>query len=62
MNKFLFVATKRSGSAESAGDLCINKMDFGGNFISYMHLNGFGHGVAFAALGPARGVGPQGWS
>ncbi|MFE9773642.1 teichoic acid biosynthesis protein C [Streptomyces sp. NPDC005931] len=50
VNKFLFVATKRSGSDESAGDLCINKMDFDGNYLSYMHLNGFGHGVAFAAL------------
>ncbi|MER5570458.1 teichoic acid biosynthesis protein C [Streptomyces goshikiensis] len=49
-NKYLFVATKRSGSSESDGDLCINKMDFDGNYLSYMHLDGFGHGVAFAAL------------
>ena len=56
VNKFLFVATKRSGSAESAGDLCINKMDFDGNYISYMHLNGFGHGVAFAALPSGSGT------
>lgn len=49
-NKFLFVATKRSGSTEADGDLCINKMDFDGNYLSYMHLDGFGHGVAFAAL------------
>ncbi|MFF9011548.1 teichoic acid biosynthesis protein C [Streptomyces sp. NPDC014870] len=49
-NKFLFVATKRTGSTEADGDLCINKMDFDGNYLSYMHLNGFGHGVAFAAL------------
>ncbi|MFF4262716.1 phage baseplate protein [Streptomyces virginiae] len=55
-NKFLFVATKRSGSAESDGDLCINKMDFDGNFISYMHLDGFGHGVAFAALPSGSGT------
>ncbi|MFF8837643.1 teichoic acid biosynthesis protein C [Streptomyces sp. NPDC015130] len=56
VNKFLFVATKRSGSPESAGDLCINKMDFDGNYISYMHLNGFGHGVAFAALPDGSGT------
>ncbi|MEU5522799.1 teichoic acid biosynthesis protein C [Streptomyces sp. NPDC093250] len=56
VNKFLFVATKRSGSAESAGDLCINKMDFDGNYLSYMHLNGFGHGVAFAALPSGSGT------
>ncbi|MCX4718993.1 teichoic acid biosynthesis protein C [Streptomyces virginiae] len=55
-NKFLFVATKRSGSEESDGDLCINKMDFDGNFISYMHLDGFGHGVAFAALPSGSGT------
>ncbi|MGW2020179.1 phage baseplate protein [Streptomyces sp. NPDC001927] len=56
VNKFLFVATKRSGSPESAGDLCINKMDFDGNYLSYMHLNGFGHGVAFAALPDGSGT------
>ncbi|MGW0086472.1 phage baseplate protein [Streptomyces sp. NPDC003393] len=47
VNKRLFVAAKRAGSAESAGDLCISHLDFHGNYISYMHLNGFGHGVAF---------------
>ncbi|MET9693168.1 teichoic acid biosynthesis protein C [Streptomyces sp. NPDC006514] len=56
VNKFLFVATKRSGSDESDGDLCINKMDFDGNYLSYMHLNGFGHGVAFAALPSGSGT------
>jgi hypothetical protein len=59
VNKYLFVATKRDGSPESAGDLCINKMDFDGNYISYMHLNGFGHGVAFAAL--PKGSGTELW-
>ncbi|MFF9778666.1 teichoic acid biosynthesis protein C [Streptomyces sp. NPDC013978] len=58
-NKFLFVATKRSGSTEADGDLCINKMDFDGNYLSYMHLNGFGHGVAFAAL--PRGSSTELW-
>ncbi|MEU6215478.1 teichoic acid biosynthesis protein C [Streptomyces sp. NPDC047023] len=55
-NKFLYVATKRSGSAESDGDLCINKMDFDGNYLSYMHLDGFGHGVAFAAVPDGSGT------
>ncbi|MGW2780270.1 phage baseplate protein [Streptomyces populi] len=56
VNKFLFVATKRSGSTELDGDLCINKMDFDGNYISYMHLDGFGHGVSFAALPSGSGT------
>jgi hypothetical protein len=47
VNKRLFVAAKRLDSPESAGDLCISELDFAGNYISYMHLNGFGHGVAF---------------
>ncbi|WP_243766292.1 hypothetical protein [Streptomyces sp. GC420] len=47
VNKRLFVAAKRAGSAEEAGDLCISRLDFAGNYVSYMHLNGFGHGVAF---------------
>ena len=55
VNKRLFVAAKRSGSAEEAGDLCISELDFAGNYVSYMHLNGFGHGVAF-------GVRPSGSS
>ncbi|WP_406835394.1 teichoic acid biosynthesis protein C [Streptomyces sp. AHU1] len=55
-NKFLFVATKRTGSTETDGDLCINKMDFDGNYISYMHLDGFGHGVAFAAVPSGSGT------
>ncbi|MFF9625664.1 teichoic acid biosynthesis protein C [Streptomyces griseosporeus] len=55
VNKRLFVAAKRSGSTEEAGDLCISHLDFQGNYVSYMHLNGFGHGVAF-------GVSPSGTS
>jgi hypothetical protein len=55
VNKRLFVAAKRSGSEESDGDLCISQLDFQGNYVSYMHLNGFGHGVAF-------GVTPSGTS
>ncbi|MFJ7947754.1 teichoic acid biosynthesis protein C [Streptomyces sp. NPDC096354] len=47
VNKRLFVAAKRTGSTEEAGDLCISHLDFDGNYVSYMHLNGFGHGVAF---------------
>ncbi|WP_030682861.1 hypothetical protein [Streptomyces sp. NRRL B-1347] len=47
VNKRLFVAAKRYGSAEEAGDLCVSELDFAGNYVSYMHLNGFGHGVAF---------------
>ncbi|MFF1732843.1 teichoic acid biosynthesis protein C [Streptomyces sp. NPDC058247] len=55
VNKRLFVAAKRLDSPESAGDLCISELDFAGNYVSYMHLNGFGHGVAFGirAIGSA---------
>ncbi|MFD7322670.1 teichoic acid biosynthesis protein C [Streptomyces sp. NPDC059875] len=56
VNKYLFIATKRDGSPESAGDLCINKMDFQGNYLSYMHLDGFGHGVAFGAVPSGTGT------
>ncbi|MDX3691521.1 teichoic acid biosynthesis protein C [Streptomyces europaeiscabiei] len=55
VNKRLFVAAKRADSPESAGDLCISQLDLHGNYVSYMHLNGFGHGVAF-------GVRPSGTS
>ncbi|MFF3849320.1 teichoic acid biosynthesis protein C [Streptomyces sp. NPDC002328] len=47
VNKRLFVAAKRSGSVDADGDLCISELDFDGNYVSYMHLDGFGHGVAF---------------
>ncbi|WNM31408.1 teichoic acid biosynthesis protein C [Streptomyces sp. Li-HN-5-11] len=47
VNKRLFVAAKRAGSSESAGDLCISHLDFHGKYVSHMHLNGFGHGVSF---------------
>ncbi|MGV4984598.1 phage baseplate protein [Streptomyces sp. NPDC001709] len=56
-NKRLFVAAKRSGSPESAGDLCISQLDFHGNYKSYMHLNGFGHGVSFGV----RAIGGASW-
>ncbi|MEV5238397.1 teichoic acid biosynthesis protein C [Streptomyces cinnamoneus] len=51
VNRRLFVAQRRNGSAESAGDLCISQLDFAGNYVGYMHLTGFGHGVAFGAQG-----------
>ncbi|MER5182087.1 teichoic acid biosynthesis protein C [Streptomyces sp. NPDC002896] len=51
VNRRLFVAQRRDGSAETAGDLCITQLDFDGNYIGYMHLTGFGHGVAFGAQG-----------
>ncbi|ARP73765.1 teichoic acid biosynthesis protein C [Streptomyces pluripotens] len=53
INKRLFVAQRRNGTDTKAGDLCITQLDFAGNYVSYMHLSGFGHGVAF-------GVEPRG--
>lgn len=49
VNRHLFVAQRRDGSDETAGDLCITQLDFEGNYVGYMHLEGFGHGVSFAA-------------
>ncbi|KAJ5467791.1 hypothetical protein N7475_005543 [Penicillium sp. IBT 31633x] len=46
-NRRLFVAQRRDGSSETAGDLCITQLDFDGNYVGYMHLTGFGHGVSF---------------
>ncbi|MBA4861822.1 teichoic acid biosynthesis protein C [Streptomyces sp. PSKA54] len=51
VNRRLFVAQRRDGTAETAGDLCITQLDFEGNYLGYMHLTGFGHGVAFGAQG-----------
>ncbi|KAJ5550819.1 hypothetical protein N7535_001241 [Penicillium sp. DV-2018c] len=54
-NRRLFVAQRRDGSSETAGDLCITQLDFDGNYVGYMHLTGFGHGVSFGvqAVGSA---------
>ena len=48
-NRRLFVAQRKDGSATDAGHLCITQLDFSGKYIGHMHLNGFGHGVAFGA-------------
>lgn len=53
VNKRLFVAQRRNGSDEKSGDLCITELDLAGNYVSAMHLKGFGHGVSF-------GVEPRG--
>ncbi|MFF3767630.1 teichoic acid biosynthesis protein C [Streptomyces sp. NPDC001922] len=48
VNKRLFVAQLRNGSGQDElGNLCVTQLDFAGNQVSYMHLSGFGHGVAF---------------
>ncbi|GAB1216555.1 hypothetical protein ATERTT37_005771 [Aspergillus terreus] len=49
VNHRLFVAQRRDGSSETAGDLCITQLDFHGNIVGSMDLIGFGHGVSFAA-------------
>ncbi|KAJ5294228.1 hypothetical protein PENANT_c028G07517 [Penicillium antarcticum] len=50
-NRRLFVAQRRDGSSETSGDLCITQLDFDGNYLGYMYLTGFGHGVSFGAQG-----------
>jgi hypothetical protein len=48
-NARLFVAQRRDGAAENAGNLCITQLDFKGNELGHMYLTGFGHGVSFGA-------------
>lgn len=50
VNRRLFVAQLRNGAASAdAGDLCVTQLDFAGNQIAHMFLNGFGHGVSIGA-------------
>ncbi|KXX76156.1 putative major teichoic acid biosynthesis protein C [Madurella mycetomatis] len=49
VNRRLFVAQRRNGADASSGNLCITQLDFSGKQVGYMHLKGFGHGVAFGA-------------
>ncbi|MBB1254992.1 phage baseplate protein [Streptomyces alkaliterrae] len=51
VNRRLFVAQLRGGQDGKLGNLCITRLDFSGNRLGWMHLNGFGHGVSFAAQG-----------
>lgn len=44
VNRRLFVAQIQNGS--SGDDLCINQLDFDGNRVGAMHLDGAGHGVS----------------
>ncbi|KAK3316975.1 hypothetical protein B0H66DRAFT_562506 [Apodospora peruviana] len=50
-NRRLFVSQRRNGASDTSGDLCITQLDFSGNYVGYMHLTGFGHGIAFGAQG-----------
>ncbi|APU14369.1 MULTISPECIES: teichoic acid biosynthesis protein C [Actinoalloteichus] len=47
VNRRLFVAQRRDGSASGAGSLCISRLDFSGRLLGHMYLTGFGHGVSF---------------
>jgi hypothetical protein len=49
VNRRLFVAQRRNGTPTGDGDLCVTQLDFSGNELGHMYLNGFGHGVSFAA-------------
>jgi hypothetical protein len=53
VNRRLFVAQLQNGS--SGDDLCVNQLDFAGNRVGAMHLNGAGHGVSIGveAVGTA---------
>jgi hypothetical protein len=53
VNRRLFVAQLQNGT--SGDDLCVNQLDFAGNRVASMHLNGAGHGVSIGveAVGSA---------
>lgn len=51
VNRRIFVVQRRDGTDSALGHLCVTRLDYAGNRLGYMHLNGFGHGVAFAAQG-----------
>ncbi|CAG7645961.1 hypothetical protein PAESOLCIP111_05062 [Paenibacillus solanacearum] len=46
-----------AATRSSNGDLCITKLDFAGNIISYMFVKGAGHGVS---IGVEPGIGQNG--
>ncbi|MEP9385331.1 hypothetical protein [Nocardioides sp. KR10-350] len=49
-NRRLFVAQlqpNKTRDADAHGDLCINELDFHGNWRGHMHINDCGHGVSF---------------
>jgi hypothetical protein len=46
-----------AAARKTNGDLCITKLDFAGNIISYMYVLGAGHGVS---IGVEPGVGQSG--
>ncbi|KAJ5514347.1 hypothetical protein N7463_003899 [Penicillium fimorum] len=46
-NRRLFVTQRRDGASATSGDLCITQLDFNGEYVGYMHLTSFGHGVSF---------------
>lgn len=48
-NRRLFVIQRKDGAATDSGHLSVTQLDFSGKYLGYMHLNGFGHGVAFGA-------------
>lgn len=54
VNRRLFVAQRRNKSDEKSGDLVITELDFKGNYVSHMALDGFGHGVSFGAEGVGK--------
>ena len=50
-NQRLFTMQRRDGTDSALGHLCVTQLDLAGARVGHMHLNGFGHGVAFAAQG-----------
>jgi len=53
VNRRLFIVQAQNGT--SGDDLCVNQVDFAGNRVGAMHLNGAGHGVSIGveAVGTA---------
>ncbi len=61
-NNRLFTGQLRSGTPANSGDLTLSQLDFSGNVLGHMYLNGFGHAVSIGAAGrPAvrRTSGPR---
>jgi hypothetical protein len=48
-NNRLFAAQVTPGSGTNSGDLTLTRLDFSGNQLGYMYLDGFGHAVSIGA-------------
>ncbi|KUN28307.1 Teichoic acid biosynthesis protein C (Precursor) [Streptomyces antibioticus] len=54
VHRHLYVLQVRRGGI-GAGNLCLNKLDYEGELLGHMHLQGFGHGVSMGVQNAADG-------